>query len=175
MFLRHKLQKGLLAKEAPPKESEMKAMSEFVTKLESYADLEVSIIRSTKINKVLKAILKLPAIPLEEEYHFKDRSSNLLNKWNQILDGVPESAAANGHGEEKKVSPAEDANASVEVKAEEPVQEEKEEEKKVEKAPEEVVDESEKVPESKEIVDDNAKTEDDAAPTESAVEVSYLI
>jgi len=39
-------------------------MSEYVTMLENLKDLEVSIIRATKINKVLKAILKLESIPV---------------------------------------------------------------------------------------------------------------
>lgn len=63
----------------------MKSMSEFITKLEGYADLEVSIIRATKINKVLKAILKLGTIPKEEEFNFKTRSQALLDKWNKLL------------------------------------------------------------------------------------------
>jgi hypothetical protein len=63
----------------------MKQMSEFVSKLEGYTDLEVAIIRATKINKVLKAILKLPTIPKEEEFQFKPRSQSLLDKWNKLL------------------------------------------------------------------------------------------
>ena len=63
----------------------MKAMSEFILKLESFPDLEVSIIRATKINKVLKAILKLDNIPKEDEFQFKTRSQALLDKWNKLL------------------------------------------------------------------------------------------
>lgn len=89
----------------------MKQMSEFVTKLEGYADLEVSIIRATKINKVLKAILKLNTIPKEDEYHFKPRSTALLDKWNKLLaseQGTPVAAAStNGIGSEAKTSPEE--------------------------------------------------------------------
>ncbi|KAF7949868.1 uncharacterized protein EAE97_003377 [Botrytis byssoidea] len=85
LFLRHKLQKGLLTKDQEPKADEMQQMSEYVNKLEGYADLEVSIIRRTKINKVLKAILKLPVIPKEEEFQFKSRSQSLLDKWNRLL------------------------------------------------------------------------------------------
>lgn len=62
-------------------------MSDFITKLEGYAELEVSIIRATKINKVLKALLKLDEIPKEDEYKFKSRSTLLLEKWNKILEG----------------------------------------------------------------------------------------
>jgi hypothetical protein len=85
LFLRHKLQKGLLTRDQAPKEEEMKMMSDYVTKLEGYPDLEVSIIRATKINKVLKAILKLENIPKEAEFKFKPRSQDLLEKWNRLL------------------------------------------------------------------------------------------
>jgi hypothetical protein len=78
----------------------MKAMSGYITKLEEFPDLEVSIIRVTKINKVLKAILKLDNIPKEEEFKFKPRSQVLLEKWNKLLaDGGSSSAkgaVANG-------------------------------------------------------------------------------
>lgn len=68
-------------------------MSDFLSKLESVPDLEASIIRETKINKVLKAILKLDTIPKEEEFRFKPRSQALLEKWNEIL-AVDEPAAS---------------------------------------------------------------------------------
>ena len=76
-------------------------MAEFVTKLEGYADLEVSIIRVTKINKVLKAILKLPSIPKEEEFNFKTRSQTLLDKWNKLLASDTPSAPTNGTSDVK--------------------------------------------------------------------------
>lgn len=63
----------------------MATMSNFITKLENYGDLEVSIIRSTKINKVLKALIKLNTIPKDEEFNFKSRSVELLGRWNKAL------------------------------------------------------------------------------------------
>ena len=75
----------------------MKAMSDFVSTLESFSDLAVSIIRATKINKVLKAILKLDNIPKEDEFQFKARSQALLDKWNKLLaveGAVPAAAVA---------------------------------------------------------------------------------
>lgn len=77
----------------------MKAMSDFVSTLESFTDLAVSIIRATKINKVLKAILKLENIPKEDEFQFKARSQALLDKWNKLLTaegaaGAPAAAPA---------------------------------------------------------------------------------
>lgn len=70
-------------------------MAEYITLLENFSDLEVSIIRATKINKVLKAILKLESIPREEEFKFKARSESLLGKWNKLLaaDASPAPAA----------------------------------------------------------------------------------
>jgi hypothetical protein len=135
LFLRHKLQKGLLTRDQDPKEEEMKQMSEYVLKLEGYADLEVSIIRATKINKVLKAILKLNTIPKEEDFRFKPRSQTLLDKWNKLLaseQGTPVAAPAVTNGaatetktevEESKAPPAEPTNGSKESPMEEKVEE----------------------------------------------------
>jgi hypothetical protein len=135
LFLRHKLQKGLLTRDQDPKEEEMKQMSEYVLKLEGYADLEVSIIRATKINKVLKAILKLNTIPKEEDFRFKPRSQTLLDKWNKLLaseQGTPTAAPATTNGAatetkaenvESKASPAEPTNGSKESPAEEKAEE----------------------------------------------------
>ncbi|KLJ12292.1 hypothetical protein EMPG_12635 [Blastomyces silverae] len=86
LYLRHKLQKGFLTRDQAPKAEEMASMSSFIQKLESYVDLEVSIIRTTKINKVLKAIIKLHSIPKDEEFNFRGRSINILNKWKTLLD-----------------------------------------------------------------------------------------
>ncbi len=66
----------------------MNDMNGYFVQLESQADLDVQTIRATKINKVLKAILKLESIPKDEEYHFKDRSSALLNDWNKLLSAT---------------------------------------------------------------------------------------
>lgn len=64
-------------------------MSGFLSKLETYPDLEGSIIRATKIHKVLKAMIRLSTIPKDEEYQFKKRSHELLTKWNKILQDDP--------------------------------------------------------------------------------------
>ncbi|CZR50517.1 related to SRP40-suppressor of mutant AC40 of RNA polymerase I and III [Phialocephala subalpina] len=146
LFLRHKLQKGLLTRDQEPKEEEMKSMSEFVSKLEGYADLEVSIIRATKINKVLKAILKMASIPKEEEFHFKTRSQSLLDKWNKLLavEQIEPTASATTNGvtteakaesEDAKPTPAEATNGTKESSADEKAEEEKVDEKPSEAEP----------------------------------------
>ncbi len=90
-------------------------MSDFLSELETYPDLEGSIIRATKIHKVLKAMIKLHSIPLDEEYHFKKRSHELLDKWTYILsndagasgdkddDAKPEDAVATTNGASKEI------------------------------------------------------------------------
>lgn len=109
----------------------MKQMSEFVTKLEGYADLEVSIIRATKINKVLKAILKLPNIPREDTFSFKARSQTLLDKWNKLLASettfATPAASTNGAADTDG-GDVKDTSAIVDNEAQEPSGDEKTEE-----------------------------------------------
>lgn len=96
----------------------MKPMSEFISKLEGYADLEVSIIRATKINKVLKAILKLNTIPKEEEFNFKARSQALLDKWNKLLavdQDTPGPPSTNGVKQDVMPGTVDAQGASVEA------------------------------------------------------------
>ncbi|KAK4994104.1 hypothetical protein LTR66_005789 [Elasticomyces elasticus] len=86
LYLRHRLQKGFLSRDQAPKEEEMASMSDFFSQLEGYSDLEASIIRTTKIHKVLKAIVKLNSIPKDEELGFKKRSYAILDSWSKVLD-----------------------------------------------------------------------------------------
>ncbi|KAM0712479.1 hypothetical protein Q7P37_011575 [Cladosporium fusiforme] len=92
LYLRHRLQKGFLSRDQAPKEEEMSAMGEFFGQLEKYDNLEPSIIRTTKIHKVLKAIVKLASIPKDEELGFKKRSADLLEIWNKRMEGEGETA-----------------------------------------------------------------------------------
>ena len=78
-------------------------MSSFLSKLETYPDLEGSIIRATKIHKVLKAMLRLASIPKDEEFSFKKRSMDLLSKWNKILADDP--TASREKDDEKEDKP----------------------------------------------------------------------
>ncbi|KAI1345117.1 hypothetical protein F5Y15DRAFT_410795 [Xylariaceae sp. FL0016] len=128
LFLRHRLQKGLLLRDQAPKAEEMQSMSEFLAKLETFPDLEVSIIRVTKINKVLKAILKLETIPREDEFKFKPRSQALLDKWNALLavEGSAPAPVTNG------VNGTSSTAAKSEKEATNGVKEEVKEETKVE-------------------------------------------
>ncbi|KAK8049160.1 hypothetical protein PG994_010890 [Apiospora phragmitis] len=126
-------------------------------------DLEVSIIRATKINKVLKAILKLEGIPKEADFQFKPRSQSLLDKWNKILASDTGAVPANGVN---GTSAKESANGvKKEASAEAPKEEAKEEAKEDSK-------DDEKEAESKAGADaeDKPSTETTAATEAAAVE-----
>ena len=101
LYLRHRLQRGFVQRDAAPKEEEMADMSGYLDQLEALNPIEPQIIRATKIHKVLKAIIKLEPIPKDDEYHFKKRSSDLLNAWNSGLDGAADAKAATPNGEDK--------------------------------------------------------------------------
>lgn len=95
----------------------MLAMSEYLTKLEGFPDLEVGIIRKTKINKVLKAILKLDSIPRENEFKFKPRSQTMLEKWTKLLaaENTPTNSstqAVNGSSEPAEPKPVKEPTAN---------------------------------------------------------------
>lgn len=113
----------------------MTLMSGYIAKLEDFKDLEVSIIRATKINKVLKAIIKLDSIPKEDELNFKSRSQALLDQWNKTLAADEPTNGSNGTSEskektngtngvkatpeaEKEIEPKEESKASEDTKAE---------------------------------------------------------
>ena len=94
LFIRHKLQKGFLSRDSPPKDEEMQSMANMFSSLEKNIDLEVSIIRNTRINKVLKMIVKLPHIPRDDEYQFRRRAVNILSKWKDVLGPEPASESS---------------------------------------------------------------------------------
>lgn len=118
LYLRHRLQKGFLSRDQEPQESEMAQMADFFSQLEAYDNLEPSIIRVTKIHKVLKAIVKLGSIPKDEDFQFKKRSTTMLEIWNKKMeadgDAAPKSA---GLPEEKAEQKAPEANGVKEESA----------------------------------------------------------
>jgi hypothetical protein len=169
----------------------MPQMSSYIKKLENYGDLEVSIIKATKINKVLKALVKLNTIPKDEEFKFRERSIEMLTKWNKLLGSEPAEAdekkdepATNGvHKEEKERSePAATSTATetpiaetstpaelvteTEKKVEEPASPPKIESDQATKTEPEPVPEVSK--EDVEMTDEQAKADTTVAP-ESAV------
>lgn len=181
LFLRHKLQKGFLARDVEPQEDEMPQMNTYIKKLEAYDNkLEVSIIRNTKINKVLKALVKLNTIPKDEEYHFRERAVKLLGVWNPLLGAEP---ADDKPAKDEKASPTttngvhKETEKEIEKETDEKVEKEVEEPAENTLSTEEAVDKitadnlAEDVPQA-EAIDaieedkpaDETKTEAPAAP-----------
>lgn len=194
LYIRHKLQKGFISRDSPPNAEEMSAMSNYISKLESYGDLEVAIIRVTKINKVLKMIVKLNSLPRDEELQIRQRAMTLLSKWRHDLEDVPTpgdnkegKAKVNGHAkedsvdtptkeEEKKLNeesnehldePMPDVDAAEKPKeAEVPKEGEAKEEEKAEKAEEK----PEEKPEEKKTEDKLEDKTEEKTETEKAPE-----
>lgn len=130
LFIRHKLQKGFISRELPPAEEEMTAMSGYFSKLEKHTDLEVSIIRATKINKVLKMIVKLSSIPRDEEFQFRQRAINILSKWKNVLDADTTGPSEQKEKEDKPRANGVHKESSVETPVKADTENEKEDESK---------------------------------------------
>lgn len=71
---------GLSPPDQSLKEEDMSSMSDYLKRLESCKDLEVSIILKTKIRKVLKMIVKLNFILRDEEFQFRKRGLDMLSR-----------------------------------------------------------------------------------------------
>lgn len=80
--IRIDLQKKFLGSEKP-QQSDFALMDRQLSLLEHNSDLEVSIIRKTRVNKVLKMIAKMTDIPGENDYHFASRARALVDRWSQ--------------------------------------------------------------------------------------------
>lgn len=80
--IRRVLQNSLCGKQKPVEEK-MERASETLGKLEEMKELELSIVRKTKINKVMQCIAQLNEkdIPKESKYHFTQRARKLLERW----------------------------------------------------------------------------------------------
>ncbi|KAK5695185.1 hypothetical protein LTR97_008691 [Elasticomyces elasticus] len=180
LYLRHRLQKGFLSRDQAPQESEMQTMADFFTQLENYDNLEPSIIRTTKIHKVLKAIVKLSSIPKDEDFNFKKRSAALLEVWNKRMEADGESGATVAGGEVKEeVAPVTNGDAKTEVAAEPKVEDapkEEAEEKVEQKGAEAVADEAAEKIEEKAVekADEDVTMQGVSEPAEAPVEKGEL-
>ncbi|KAJ4424141.1 hypothetical protein N0V82_001189 [Gnomoniopsis sp. IMI 355080] len=90
LSVRSKLQNGcrkILMRDEMPSNDDLREMSDCLTKLEGYPDLEASIIRSTRIHKVMMAILKLERLPKDDEFRVSvgSRAQALLDDYELTL------------------------------------------------------------------------------------------
>ena len=163
-----------MSRDQAPKEEEMSAMGEFFGQLEKYDNLEPSIIRTTKIHKVLKAIVKLASIPKDEELGFKRRSAELLEIWNKRMEGESEPAQKSDEKAPETNGEAAAAPAASEEPAENKVDAEKVEEaaekadEKVEQKMEDLAVESKDEEKTEEPSTEEPKAAEAEAPAEKA-------
>jgi hypothetical protein len=67
-----------------PQDSDMPAVSDHLKWLEDH-DIDADVIRHTKINKVVKAVLKLVNIPRDDEFRIRTRCMKLLGTFDGKL------------------------------------------------------------------------------------------
>ncbi|KAL3475389.1 hypothetical protein BJX99DRAFT_247594 [Aspergillus californicus] len=164
LFVRHRLQKGFISRDQPPKEDEMSQMSGYLTKLEKIEDLEVSIIRETKIHKVLRMIIKLPSIPRDEEFQFRKRALDILSKWKHVLDSDRATPAQEKEKDEKPKANGVHKEGSAETPAQSDSKAEKEDSKL------ETPDVDEAMPDADSTDADKEKAEETPAPAKDETE-----
>jgi len=173
LYLRHRLQKGFLSRDTAPQESEMDGMADFFNQLEAYAELEPSIIRTTKIHKVLKAIVKLASVPKDGEYNFKKRSSAMLEIWNKRMesenDNATSTVAGTSEATEAKAAETNGTSAGKDVEMKDVVEEAQE---GADKKPEEQADEAAEKIEEKIEGKADAVADLPAAPTEKVADLA---
>lgn len=99
VFIRHDLQKAFFSRGSnPTADRDIAKMSELLTELEGYEDLESSVIWKSKIHKVLRLIAKLEDMLNEDERDFQQRVSDLLETYMyQLADGLKNESATPGY------------------------------------------------------------------------------
>ncbi|KAL1725226.1 hypothetical protein EV714DRAFT_256017 [Schizophyllum commune] len=80
---RHKLQKTFLGK-TEAKAADMPDIDNLLKKIENYGEIPTVALTHSKIGKVMKHIVQLPAEkkPRDDEYHFTERAQKLIDAWN---------------------------------------------------------------------------------------------
>lgn len=90
----------------------------FLKVLEETGHIEAPILRETRIAKVLKGILRLDSIPLDEKLSFKSRCTKLLEQMNKTLDENPETSGESSKKDDSKAHTPAAADSKLEEKPE---------------------------------------------------------
>ncbi|KAF5098191.1 hypothetical protein D0Z00_002139 [Geotrichum galactomycetum] len=90
--IRHRLQRGFIGR--TPLSEELSDLSNHLGRLEALPELELSVMRETKIKKLLSAILRTKDIPEESKYKFKSRITTVLAGWNKLSAEQADSSAS---------------------------------------------------------------------------------
>lgn len=94
--IRHRLQRAFIVENPAPTSEEFPVLSRYISRLGEIPDLEASIMKSSKIKKVLTAIYRKPVIAEDATYGFRVRIGKILELWNKtdLNTGFVESGAA---------------------------------------------------------------------------------
>ncbi|KIR62504.1 hypothetical protein I314_03448 [Cryptococcus bacillisporus CA1873] len=92
---RHKLQKAFLG-DSMPAESEMPHWNEVFESVESYDSMTIEALQYSKIGKVMKKIMGLTTIPLNDKYELTKRAGKLMHQWQEFIDTANQGSIANG-------------------------------------------------------------------------------
>lgn len=84
---RHALQRAFLPKDRLPLKEDVKDQDVVFLTVEN-SDITADQLKATKIGKVMRKILSLESIPLDDVHHFRRRAEALVAKWNAIQSGT---------------------------------------------------------------------------------------
>ncbi|WVO21213.1 uncharacterized protein IAS62_002520 [Cryptococcus decagattii] len=155
---RHKLQKAFLG-DSMPAESEMPHWNEVFESVESYDSMTIEALQYSKIGKVMKKIMGLTTIPLNDKYELTKRAGKLMHQWQEFIDTANQGSIANG---QKKTARPAAASAGEE---ETPVPVKDKEDKPVDETPARTT-ESAPVEEKKEVEEGATEEEKKGGATE---------
>lgn len=87
LFIRHKIQREFLTPDVDElEEGQMAELASLLTQLEKeFPDLEAQVISATKINKVMRALIKKPNLPQDQELSIRSRAYALLDEYEMAL------------------------------------------------------------------------------------------
>ncbi|CAO1630640.1 unnamed protein product [Parajaminaea phylloscopi] len=94
---RHALQRAFLPKDRLPSEEDVKDQDTTFSTVEK-ADITADQLKATKIGKVMRKILGLDDIPLDDVHHFRRRAEALVAKWNAVQNGQSTNEGAGEEG-----------------------------------------------------------------------------
>ncbi|KAK7453182.1 hypothetical protein VKT23_011863 [Stygiomarasmius scandens] len=115
---RHRLQKTFLSNKAVPKETDMPAMDQLFTAIESYDKMNIEYLQFSKIGKVMRHItaLDVEKVPKDDEFKFRERAKVLVDKWHQILGPSSATKSTTNGGADPAAGEAKPVNGDSGVK-----------------------------------------------------------
>lgn len=106
--MRHRIQRNFIHNDPTPQD--VAQLSVYLQRLESLHNLEVSLIKGSKIKKVL-SVLSKQEIPGSHKYNIQERIGNLINTWNDHYAQSEKTPADPATSTEEKTNGTKEAEA----------------------------------------------------------------